>query len=58
MPHRLRRWIVQHNVDHFRELLRDETDPAHRETLERLIREEEATLSQPLEDYWPGPRSS
>jgi len=56
MPHRFRRWIVQQNVEHFRELLRDETDPSHRETLERLIREEEAKLGPPVEDYWPRPR--
>ena len=53
MPARMRRWIVEQNVRHWRELLKDETDLAQRETLERLIRDEEAKLSQPLEDYWP-----
>ena len=55
MPGRLRRWIVEHNVRHWRELLEDEPDPQQRETLERLIREEQAKLNQPLEDYWPRP---
>ena len=53
MPARMRRWIVEQNVRHWRELLKDETDLAQRETLERLIRDEEAKLRQPLEDYWP-----
>jgi hypothetical protein len=50
MPARMRRWIAEQNIRHWRELLEGEPDPAQRETLARLIKEEEAKLKQPLDD--------
>ena len=40
----MQRFIINLNLQHFRELLAHETDRAHRAVLERLITEEQAKL--------------
>lgn len=41
------RTIARLNIEHFRRLLAEETDEARRQTLLRLLAEEEAKLSDP-----------
>jgi hypothetical protein len=48
MPARMRRWIAERNIRHWRELLEQELDSAQRQTLADLIKTEEAKLNQPL----------
>ena len=49
MPARLRRWIAEQNIRHWREMLKDEPDGVQRKTLAQLIDEEEAKLKVPSE---------
>ena len=37
--------VADLNIAHFRKLLSDETDPVKRQTIERLLAEEEAKLA-------------
>jgi hypothetical protein len=39
--------VADLNIAHFRKLLETETDPAKRETIQRLLAQEEAKLAQP-----------
>jgi hypothetical protein len=39
------RKVAQLNIEHFRKMLAEETDPAKRRTLTRLLAEEEAKLA-------------
>jgi hypothetical protein len=45
----LHRFIHTQNLKHFHELLAQETDPAKREQIKRLLKEEEDRKSDPLE---------
>lgn len=38
--------IAELNIQHFKKLLETETDPVKRQTLQRLLAEEEAKLAQ------------
>jgi hypothetical protein len=38
--------VARFNIEHFRTLLERETDPSKRQTLERLLAEEEAKLAK------------
>jgi hypothetical protein len=40
------RTVAQLNIEHFKRLLAVEIDPAKRQTIERLLAEEQAKLSQ------------
>ena len=40
------RTVADLNIAHFRKLLATETDPAKRQTIERLLAEEEAKLAR------------
>lgn len=40
------RTIVELNIRHFRELLETEKDPAKRETIKRLLQEQEEKLAE------------
>ena len=40
------RTVADLNIEHFRKLLASETDPAKRQTIERLLAEEEAKLGR------------
>lgn len=40
------RTVAELNIKHFRKLLESESDPDKRRTIERLLAEEEAKLSQ------------
>jgi hypothetical protein len=42
------RTITELNIKHYRGLLRNETDPARRETIAKLLAEEEAKLTKLL----------
>ncbi len=44
------KFIAQHNIAHFREKLATEQDEAKRQTLLRLLEEEEAKLAAALGD--------
>jgi hypothetical protein len=47
------RTVANLNIEHFRKLLSTETDPVKRQTIERLLAEEEAKLARaqtPKED--------
>jgi len=39
------REIIELNIEHFRKLLKTETDPLRRETIAKLLAEEEAKLA-------------
>ena len=45
----MERFVARLNIEHLREALAGETDPEKRETLERLLIEEEAKLAAALE---------
>ena len=38
-------WIAKANIEHFKKLLKTETDPRKREVIERELAEEEARLA-------------
>lgn len=40
------RTVAELNIEHFKRLLAVETDPAKRQTIERLLAEEQAKLSR------------
>ncbi len=40
------RTVARLNIQHFRKILESETDPAKRQTIERLLAEEEAKLAR------------
>lgn len=40
------RAIIELNIKHYRDLLKTETDPSKRRTIERLLLEEEAKLAK------------
>jgi hypothetical protein len=42
------RTVADLNIEHFRKLLASETDPVKRQTIERLLAEEEAKLGRAL----------
>jgi hypothetical protein len=42
----LARWIIVLNIEHYRELLKSETDNVKRRTVTRLLAEEEAKLAK------------
>jgi hypothetical protein len=41
----MERFVARHNISHFEELLRDETDPNERRILEAMLREERVRLA-------------
>jgi hypothetical protein len=45
------RFVAQHNIEHFRELIAKETDQGKRQTLRRLLAEEEAKLKRATEAH-------
>jgi hypothetical protein len=49
------RTVVDLNIAHFKKLLAAETNPAKRQTIERLLAEEEAKLARTLSNK-AGPR--
>jgi hypothetical protein len=42
--------VADLNIEHFKKLLAAETDPVKRQTIERLLAEEEAKLARALAD--------
>jgi hypothetical protein len=40
------RFVIRQNIEHFRAMLQQTTDPERRRTLERLLLEEEAKLKK------------
>ena len=47
----MERFVHRQNVEHYREMLKTVTDPAQRETIRKLLAEEEATLRKAEEEY-------
>jgi hypothetical protein len=43
------RFVAQHNIEHFRELISKETDEGKRQVLQRLLAEEEVKLARAIE---------
>ena len=43
----MQRFVARQNIEHYRLLLKHETDPAKRETLLKLLAEEEAKFGDP-----------
>jgi len=43
----MQRFVARQNIQHFKEMLAAETDPARRALFERMIAEEEAKLESP-----------
>jgi len=48
------RTIIELNIKHYRDLLRSETDAARRETIAKLLAEEEAKLAKLLAEKSDG----
>ena len=46
MGNAMDRTVAELNIEHFKRLLAVETDPAKRQTIERLLAEEQAKLSR------------
>ena len=46
----MERFVRRQNIEHFKELLKIETDPGKRRAIEKLLREEEAKLKEAEED--------
>ena len=44
----MQKFVAEQNIRHFREMLASETDEQRRESLRRLIAEEEAKLQQEI----------
>lgn len=42
----MEKFVAQHNISHFEELLRNEADPKERRVLEAMLREERARLAE------------
>jgi hypothetical protein len=42
----MERFVAQHNIAHFEQLLRNEADPNERRILEAMLREERARLAE------------
>jgi len=52
------RTVADLNIAHFKKLLESETEPAKRETIERLLAEEEAKLARTQTDNAGKPNKS
>lgn len=52
------RTVADLNIAYFKKLLETETDPAKRQTMERLLAEEEAKLAQAQADKADRPNKS
>ena len=46
----MERFVRRQNIEHFKALLKMETDPAKRRSIEKLLREEEGKLKEAEED--------
>jgi hypothetical protein len=47
----MERFVHRQNIEHFQEMLKALTDPAQRETIRKLLAEEEAALRKAEEEY-------
>ncbi len=47
----MKRFDHRQNVEHYREMIKTITDPAQRETIKKLLIEEEAALRKAEEEY-------
>jgi len=47
----MERFVHRQNVEHYREMLKTLTDPVERETIRKLLAEEEAALHKAEEEH-------
>ncbi len=47
----MKRFVMRHNIEHYREMLKTVIDPVQRSIIEKLLVEEEAKLKKAEEDH-------
>jgi hypothetical protein len=47
----MERFVIRQNIEHYRAMLKMTTDPARREQIEKLLRDEETKLKKYDEDH-------
>ena len=47
----MERFVIRQNIEHYPELLKITSDPAERQRIEKLLRDEEAKLKKYDEDH-------
>lgn len=47
----MERFVHRQNIEHYREMLKTIIDPEHRETIKKLLAEEETALRKAEEEY-------